>query len=35
MKAVGGPEQARKCLEGYPEHIPVRVLVQWIDVLAD
>jgi hypothetical protein len=35
LKAVGGPEQAKKCLEAYPEHIPVSVLTQWVEVLSD
>jgi hypothetical protein len=32
LKAVGGPEQAKKCLEAYPEQTPV---TQWVEVLSD
>jgi hypothetical protein len=35
LKAVGGPEVARRCLENLPEGVPASVLAQWIGVLAD
>jgi hypothetical protein len=35
LKAVGGAEQAKKCLEALPADIPVPVLVEWVTFLAD
>jgi hypothetical protein len=35
IKAVGGAEQAKKCLEALPADIPVPLLVEWVALLAD
>jgi hypothetical protein len=35
IKAVGGAEQAKKCLEALPAEIPVPLLTEWVTFLAD
>jgi hypothetical protein len=35
IKAVGGAEQAKKCLEALPPDVPVSLLTEWVTFLAD